>query len=132
MKDDDDIFRLPEDAAPLSGGKSARLDSIKKQRTDQMADALRKPKNPTLRSVEESPTHDSGEAAVVLGEERKGRSFEGKSVDYTIDEILNKKVVVADATEKDWGQANKTIPIGWIFMLSALTLTLIGTVIYLG
>lgn len=132
MKDDDDIFRLPEDAAPLKGARSARLDSIKKQRTDLAADTLRRTKNPTLRSVEESPTHDAGEAAVVLGEERKGRSFEGKSVDYTIDEILNKKVVVADATEKDWGQANKTIPIGWIFMLSALTLTLIGTVIYLG
>lgn len=132
MNDDDDIFRLPEDAAPLSGGKSARLDSIKKQRTDIAPDPMRRARSPELRAVEESATDAAGEDQVVRIEDRKGRSFEGKSVDYTIDEILNQKTVATDVTEKDWGQTNKTIPIGWIFMLSALTLTLIGTVVYLG
>lgn len=131
MKDDEDIFRLPGDAALPPSGKSARLDSIRKQRDGKAADSLRKPQGRSLRPIEEITSDTVPEPVISLTDERRGRSFEGKSVEYNIDEIIEKKSITDASAETKWGETNRKIPLGWIFMLSALTLTLIGFVLYI-
>lgn len=132
MNDNEDVFKLPEDQAPKGIGRAARLDSIKKLRTDKGAGSMRKSKDPVLRPVSDTPAKPAEPTPYVLGEDKKRNFFDGKSVDYNIDEILN---IPAPATEegmeKEWGTTNRTIPIGWIFALSAMTLTVIGFVVYL-
>ncbi len=132
MNDNEDVFQLPEDQAPKAIGRSARLDSIKKLRTDQSADSVRKGKDPVLRPVSDAPARPAEPTPYVLGEEKKRNFFDGKSVEYNIDEILiTPGPAIEEGTEKEWGTTNKTIPIGWIFALSAMTLTVIGFVVYL-
>jgi hypothetical protein len=132
MNDNEDVFKLPEDQAPKGIGRAARLDSIKKLRTDQAAGALRKGKDPVLRPVSDTPAQPAEPTPYVLGEDKKRNFFDGKSVDYNIDEILKTPApATEEGMEKEWGTTNKTIPIGWIFTLSAMTLTVIGFVIYL-
>jgi hypothetical protein len=132
MNDDEDIFRLPDDAAtPPPSGKSARLDSIRKQRDGQAADSLRKPRKHSLRPIKEDAAESDAEPVIPLVGERRGRSFEGKSVEYNIDEIIEKKSIADTSQETKWGETSRKIPMGWIFMLSSLMLALIGFVIYI-
>lgn len=131
MTQDDDMFQLPEDRVQPESGRHLRLDSIKKRRTLDSSDPLPRSKNPALRAVEESPPQSTPESPVILESDKKRSAHGGKSVEYTVDEILKTKTTTEESTEKEWGATSKTIPVGWIFMLSTLMLTLIAAIVYL-
>lgn len=131
MNDDNDLFQLPEDRTEPASGQSLRLDSIKKKRTIDSSDSLRKMRQPTVKTVVNNPSTSDKDSAVLLENNNKRSSHEGKSVEYTIDEILQSNPKIEEGTEKEWGATSKSIPIGWIIMLSTLMITVIAAIVYL-
>lgn len=72
---------------------------------------------PELRVVEESEEKPVTNEIPTLEQEPRRPSFEGKSVDYTIDEIMQPEVTYdPNAIEQEWGQKKNAIPRGWVVL----------------
>ncbi len=99
------------------------LDHIQKLRVDRSAGSTRKMREQQLRVVDppESPVEPP---PVVIEEEKKRRHFEGKSVEYTIDELLQNNDHTGEISEKGWGVNQRKIPLGY----AAIFLFLMGCV----
>jgi hypothetical protein len=91
------------------------LDRIQKQRTEPGTGIQRKIKEQQLRVVDQLEPPPE-EPATVVEEEKKRRYFQGKSIDYTIDELLHKKTDAAEIFEKGWGGKQGKIPIGFVVL----------------
>jgi hypothetical protein len=103
----------PPQNEPSSSGSSPILDRIQKQRTDRPAGSLRKNREQQLRVVDQpEPTPEL--PAPVVEEEKKRRHFEGKSIEYTIDELLQNNTPTGDSLEKGWGEKQGKIPAGFV------------------
>ena len=63
-------------------------------------------------------------------EEQQRRHFEGKSVDYTIDEILQPNQYDPDTQENDWGSKTRQTPIGWVALLALIIISVIVFIVY--
>lgn len=103
----------PPQETPPSSGSSPILDRIQKQRTDLPAGLQRKNREQQLRVVDQ-PEAPSQAPAPVVEEQKKRRHFEGKSIDYTIDELLQNKPDTGDTSEKGWGEKQGKIPAGFV------------------
>lgn len=130
--DEEPIIKLGSSDSPQSPRRVTRLDDVKKNRTPELADSLRKFKTPGVRVVEEqeasSPEQDE---TFVMPEQVRRKNFEGKSIEYNIDEIMQQEVYDPNAIEKEWGEKTKSIPIGWISLFSTLIIAALGYVGYL-
>lgn len=72
---------------------------------------------PELRVVEESEGKPVTPEIPTLEQEPRRPSFEGKSVDYTIDEIMQPEVTYdPNAIEQEWGNKKNAIPRGWVVL----------------
>ncbi|MFY7817810.1 MAG: hypothetical protein ACOVRB_05530 [Akkermansiaceae bacterium] len=70
---------------------------------------------PGLRVVEELSPAPSDPVVPTLEEGTRRAAFEGKSIDYTIDEILQQEIAYdPNAIEQEWGGKKTRIPKGWI------------------
>lgn len=128
--DEEPIIKLDTSDSPQSSRRVARLEDVKKNRTPELADSLRRFKTPSVRIVQEqessSPQQDE---LFVIPEQTRRKKFEGKSIEYKIDEIMQQDVYDPNAIEKEWGEHNKTIPVGWISLFSTL---IIAALVYIG
>lgn len=87
-----------------------------KQRTDRAVGAQRKSIEPQLRVVDQVET-TTADATTIVPEEKKRRYFEGKSIEYTVDELLHKNVATGDFLETGWGEKQGKIPAGFVAIL---------------
>jgi hypothetical protein len=130
--DEEPIIKLGTSDSTQSSRRVARLDDVKKNRTPELADSLRRFKTPSVRIVEEqeSPSPQQDEP-FVMPEQARRKNFEGKSIEYNIDEIMQQDVYDPNAIEKEWGEKTKTLPIGWISVFSTLIIAALGYIGYL-
>ena len=130
--DEEPIIKLGTSDSPQSSRRVTRLDDVKKNRSSELADSLRKFKTPGIRIIEEqelaTPHQDE---TFVMEEQPRRKNFEGKSIEYNIDEIMQQEVYDPNAIEKEWGEKTKSIPIGWIALFSSLIIAALGYIGYL-
>ena len=107
MKEEEDIIKLDAQQEQFPADRVTRLDQFQKSRTNKSIDSLRKNRTPSIRVVEDLPSDEIESENIVL-EETQRRHFEGKSVDYTIDEILQPNQYDPDTQEKDWGSTQRS------------------------
>lgn len=128
--DEEPIIKLGTSDSSQSSRRVTRLEDVKKNRTPDLADSLRRLKRPSVRIVEEqesiSPQQDE---PLVMPEQTRRKNFEGKSIEYNIDEIMQQDVYDPNAIEKEWGEKTKTIPVGWISLFSTI---IIAALVYIG
>jgi hypothetical protein len=125
MKEEEKIIKLAPQQEPMPAEQVTRLDQFQKNRTDKSIDSLRKNKTPVVRVITEETPDEIKEDDIVL-EGTKRQHFEGKSVDYTIDEILQPNQYDTDTHENDWGSNEKKIPIGWVVLLALTIIIFVG------
>ncbi len=129
MKEEEKIIKLDPQQEPLPAEQVTRLDKFQKNRTDKSIDSLRKNKAPVVRVVtEESPDQIKKDDIVLEGVKRQ--HFEGKSIDYTIDEILQPNQYDTDTHENEWGSYEKKTPIGWVVLLALSIFTVAGFILF--
>jgi hypothetical protein len=128
--DEEPIIKLGTSDSSQSSRRVVRLDDVKKNRTPKLADSMRKFKTPGVRIVEEQEsTPPQQDEPFVMQEQTRRKNFEGKSIGYNIDEIMQHDVYDPCAIEKEWGGKTKTIPFGWISLFSSL---IIAALVYIG
>lgn len=103
----------PPPNTPSSSGSSPILDRIQKQRTDRPSGSQPKIREQQLRVVDQ-PEPPPETPAPVIEEEKKRRHFQGKSIEYTIDELLQNNTPTGDSLEKGWGEKQGKIPAGLV------------------
>ncbi|HBE23096.1 MAG TPA: hypothetical protein DDW21_06565 [Verrucomicrobiales bacterium] len=128
--DEEPIIKLGTSDSSQSSRRVVRLDDVKKNRTPKLADSMRKFKTPGVRIVEEQEsTPPQQDEPFVMQEQTRRKNFEGKSIGYNIDEIMQHDVYDPCAIEKEWGGKTKTLPFGWISLFSTL---IIAALVYIG
>lgn len=117
MDEDLPIIKLSATGSDRSPDPSLRLKPTRKKSGKSAASAA----EPELRLIDDTPA-TSPEATVTMLEEQPKRAFfEGKSVEYTIDEIMQPEVTYdPNAIEQEWGKKSYKIPAGWIAVLCML------------
>jgi hypothetical protein len=106
----------PPQDIPSSSGSKPILDRIQKQRTDRPSGSQRKIREQQLRVVDQpEPTPEI--QPTIVEEEKKRRHFEGKSIEYTIDEIMQNPTATGDTLEKGWGEKQGKIPAGFVAVI---------------
>jgi|GEM_PF-2307393 hypothetical protein len=128
--EEEPIIKLGTSDSSQSSRRVVRLDDVKKNRTPKLADSMRKFKTPGVRIVEEQEsTPPQQDEPFVMQEQTRRKNFEGKSIGYNIDEIMQHDVYDPCAIEKEWGGKTKTLPSGWISLFSTL---IIAALVYIG
>lgn len=123
MNDDEPVIKLQADQEERAADSPVRLKPPRRQRESHSATKTR----PALRLVEESGDPPTSPEIPTLEQEPRRPSFEGKSIDYTIDEIMQPEVVYdPNAIEQLWGTKKSKIPSGWV----ALMILFLGFVSY--
>lgn len=113
--------------APPPPGSAPILDRIQKQRTEPGAGIQRKIKEQQLRVVDQ-PEPPIEEPITLVEEENKRRHFEGKSIDYTIDDLMHKKTETGDTSEKGWGKKEGKIPVGFVVLFACFLLGAVAVI----
>lgn len=130
MDEEEEIIKLDPQEFTVPRERKVRLEELKKNHLEQLSDSARKSKAPELRVLIEEPEEFIEE--IEPAEEVKQRHFfEGRSVDYNIDQILQTNTIDPDTMEKEWGSKKWNIPIGWVILFSMLMLSALGYVFYL-
>lgn len=129
MNEEEDIIKLDPKQAHSPAEQVTRLDKFQKTRVNKSLDSLRKNKTPNVRVVEDELPVDDQPSGIVL-EEIQRRHFEGKSVEYTIDEILQPNQIDPDMHENEWGSTTNKTPIGWVVLLGLIIVSFVIFVSY--
>lgn len=124
----DPLDPTPPQDIPSSSGSKPILDRIRKQRKDLAIGAKRKSKENQLRVVDQ-PEPAPEIAPTIVEKEKKRRHFEGKSIEYTIDELLQNQTATGDGSEKGWGEKQGKIPVGFVMLIAGFLLC-IAVIVY--
>jgi hypothetical protein len=130
MDEEEEIIKLDLEELTVPRERKVRLGELKKNHLEQLSDSARKNKAPELRILNEEPEEIIEEIEPAT-EEKQRHFFEGRSVDYTIDEILHTNTIDPDSMEKQWGSESWKIPPGWVMLFSLLVLSALGYAVYL-
>jgi len=130
MDEEEEIIKLDLEEVTVPRERKVRLGELKKNHLEQLSDSARKNKAPELRILNEEPEEIIEEIEPAT-EEKQRHFFEGKSVDYTIDEILHTNTIDPDSMEKQWGSESWEILPGWVMLFSLLVLSALGYAVYL-
>ena len=130
MEEEEEIIKLNPQGNTVSRERNVRLAGMKKSRLEQLSNFAKKNKAPELRVLKEQ-TEDIIEEIEAVVEEKRRHFFEGRSVDYNIDEILHTNSIDPDTMEKQWGSKKWNIPSGWVILFSILILSALGYLLYL-
>lgn len=128
MDDQDDITRLeipPEQRRPYD--KKVRLSQIHKQRVGDLPAKLVERQNNGLRVLNENEPEQEVIEKIVLEAPQTYRAYEGKSIDYNVDAILDVEEVDKDQLEKQWGTTRMNFPVGWLVLIFG---ALVGLVLF--
>lgn len=125
MEEDQPIIKLTPAGSDRFPDKPQRLKVSRSKNPQTPVTATQ----PELRLVEEAPPPTPENEVTTLDEQPKRAFFEGKSVEYTIDEIMQPEVTYdPNAIEHDWGKKSYKLPVGWIAVLIALAIVIaVGT-----
>lgn len=122
MNDDEPVIKLQVDLEDLPSDIPVRLQPQRRLRDYQPT----RESQPALRLVEESNEKPTAPEVPTLEQEPRRKAFEGKSVDYSIDEIMQPEVVYdPNAIEEQWGSNESKLPTGWL-VLTIVGICLIG------
>lgn len=128
--EEEEIIKLNPQGNTVPRERNARLAGMKKNHLEQLSDFARKNKAPELRVLNEEPKGVIEEVEAVT-EEKRRHFFEGRSVDYNIDEILQTNSIDPYTMEKQWGSKKWNVPSGWVILFSMLVLSALGYLGYL-
>lgn len=131
MPDDEEIIKLQPQGSSRPSGKPSRLDETKKNHRLEKTNATASTTfTPQLKVINEETPFAEPEEEIEIEVEKKSRHhYEGKSVEYTIDEILHAETIDPDLLEKEWGSKRKSIPVGWITLLFLIVAGSIGYIV---
>lgn len=132
MADEEEIIKL-RPQGPTEGRKHRLSDGKAKLPLEKSAPPLRSADAPVLKVIEETPFAEPESTSTIEQEvaPKSRHHYEGKSIEYTIDEILHAEPVDPDQVEKQWGNRKKNIPVGWLSLLFLLVATGIGYIVHL-
>jgi hypothetical protein len=117
MDEDQPIIRLSPTGADRTPDRSLRAKPTRKKSGKAPANSA----EPELRLVDETLPNPPDATVTTLEEQPKRAFFEGKSVEYTIDEIMQPEVTYdPNAIEQEWGRKSYKIPAGWVAVLCIL------------
>ncbi len=130
MDNEEDITRLElpqEQARPYE--TRVRLSQIRKQRTGELSAKLVERQNQGVRVLGDNEPEDEKVEKIELELPQPHRAYEGKSIEYNVDAILNVEEVEQDQTENQWGKTRLNFPVGWLVLIFGALVALVVFVV---
>ena len=130
MDNEEDITRLELPQVQSRPYETrVRLSQIRKQRTGDLPAKLVERQNHGVRVLGDNEPEQEQVEKIVLESQQQHRAYEGKSIEYTVDAILNVEEVELDQTENQWGKTRLNFPVGWLVLIFGALVALVAFVV---